>query len=227
MPVNLHDKRIGEFMKYLGWILLFVFLWLKGCSSDCGNSSNNVKVTVPEVKGSFNPKQPDHVPVTGKMIKGQNLSNSDKSKSERLQSDSLISELLAENERLSKMYCELSQKGKDSAYHKAIQLNSFSDTFEDKNIKIDISGIVRGEVKSIQPFYTIKEREIKTEIGQKEVKFRMLAGGSVGNSIDFQKPLFTGNLGFQNKKGNIIRIGFDTDKRIIIGYEFSVFKIEK
>lgn len=227
MPVNLHDKRIGEFLKYLGWILLFVFLWFKGCSSDCGNSANNVKVTVPEVKGIFKPKQPDHVPVVGKMPKGQNLSNSDKSKNERLQSDSLISELLAENERISKMYYELSQKGKDSAYHKAIQLNAFSDTFEDKNIKIDITGIVRGEVKSIQPFYTIKEREIKTDIRQKEVKFRMLAGGSVGNSLDFQKPLFTANVGFQNKKGNVIRAGFDTEKRILIGYEFSLFKIEK
>ena len=90
-----------------------------------------------------------------------------------------------------------------------------------------MSGIVRGEVQSIQPFYTIKEREIKTDIRQKEVKFRMLAGGSVGNSIDFQKPVFSANIGFQNKKGNILRAGFDTEKRLLIGYDFSLFKIEK
>lgn len=222
--------------KYISHLMAFVvgvmvMLWFKGCSSDCGNSSTNVKVTVPEVKGSFKPKQPNHFPiVSGQKPTGQNLSKSDKSKNEpsnnALQfNDSLISEFLAENEKLSRDFYFANDSLKKLKYDKAIQLNLFSETFEDNNIKIDMSGIVRGEVKSIQPFYTIKEKKIDVPVPV--TKFRLLAGGGVGNSIDFQKPIFSANIGFQNKKGNIIRAGYDTEKRILIGYDFSIFSIKK
>lgn len=214
---------------------IMIMLWFRGCSDDCGNSTTNVKV--PEVTGNFRPEKPDHEQITKSSYKVHlNSSKKDEHVSSKgvydnnmdsSYMDSLVNELLAENEKLSRDFYFASDSLKKLKYDKAIRLNLFTKTFEDENVKIDMSGIVRGEVQSIQPFYTIKEREIKTDIRQKEVKFRMLAGGSVGNSIDFQKPVFSANIGFQNKKGNILRAGFDTEKRLLIGYDFSLFKIER
>lgn len=239
MKTSVTPVQISNLLKWSGWVLLFLFLWLKGCGSDCGKTTTNVKVTVPEVKGSFKPKQPNHKPLvqnlntepsslTQKVFsKGVHDNSMDSSNVDSSNVDSLVNALLSENEQLSRDFYFASDSLKKLKYDKAIQLNLFSESFEDNNIKIDMSGIVRGEVKSIQPFYTIKEREIKTDIRQKEVKFRMLAGGSVGNSVDFQKPVFSANIGFQNKKGGVFRAGYDTEKQILIGYDFSIFSIKK
>ena len=81
------------------------------------------------------------------------------------------------------------------------------------------------EVKEMTPTYTIKAK--KVDVPQKQVKFRMLVGGGLGNSLTFDKPLFNGNVGFQNSKGNILRFSFDTEQRIMIGYDFSLFKITR
>jgi hypothetical protein len=110
----------------------------------------------------------------------------------------------------------------------ATELKKFESNFEDENLKLTINGIIAGnEVKEITPTYTIKEKQVKTEIKQKEVKFRMLVGGGLGNSLTFDKPLFNGNVGFQNAKGNVLRFSFDTEQRIMIGYDFSLFKISR
>ncbi|MCD8519022.1 MAG: hypothetical protein LRY32_05680, partial [Flavobacterium sp.] len=108
----------------------------------------------------------------------------------------------------------------------ATELKSFESQFEDENLKLTINGIIAGnEVKEITPTYTIKERKI--DVPQKQVKFRMLVGGGLGNSLTFDKPLFNGNVGFQNAKGNILRFGYDSEQRIMVGYDFSLFKISK
>ena len=225
MQANEDSKLFKNVFIYLGWILLALFLWFKGCGNDCGKTTTNVKVIVPEVKGSFEAKKPKNEPV----VNGKNLSITDKSKFDKSGSanDSLIDALLAENEKLSRDFYLQSDSIKRGLYQKAIQLNKFAQTFDDENVKIDVLGISRGTVESLTANYRIKEKELKTEIAQKEVKFRMLAGGTVGNSIDFQKPVFQANIGFQNKKGNILRAGYDSEKRILIGYDFSIFKIHR
>lgn len=227
----------ANFIRSFGWVLLFIFIWFRGCSDDCGKTTTNVKVKVPEITGKFEPAKPDHTPVVGGESAGEKLSKFDKSKNSKsnatnnyegsIDNDSLISELLIENEQLSRKYYFASDSLKKLMFEKSNQLNRFSKTFDDENVKIDVSGISRGTVESLTANYRIKEKELKTEIAQKEVKFRMLAGGTVGNSIDFQKPVFQANIGFQNKKGNILRAGYDSEKRIFVGYDFSIFKIQR
>ena len=59
MPINLYHPLWKEFLKYLGWILLFVFLWFRGCSGTTP-ATQTAKVIVPEVKAKFEAKKPVH-----------------------------------------------------------------------------------------------------------------------------------------------------------------------
>jgi hypothetical protein len=100
----------------------------------------------------------------------------------------------------------------------------FESNFEDEYLKLKINGILAGgEVKEITPTYTIKERKVNAP----QTKFRLLAGVEIANTPTFDKPLFNANLGFQNAKGNILRFGYDSEKRITVGYDFSIFSIKK
>jgi hypothetical protein len=76
-------------------------------------------------------------------------------------------------------------------------------------------------VKEIGLNYTIKPKPFPV------TKFRLLTGLNISNKIEFDKPLFNINLGFQNAKGNVLEFGYDSEKRINIGYKQSIFKIVK
>jgi hypothetical protein len=222
--INLYDKRYFEFAKYLGWILFFVLLWFRGCSDDPCNTGTK-SVVIPEVKGKFETKKPINLPIS-KVRDSRKVSTKQSNEKYHTSSkidSSYIFELQQENELLSRAYYFANDSVKKLMFEKANQLNSFSQTFDDQNVKIDVSGISRGTVESLSANYTIKEREVK----QKEVKFRLLSGATISNSIDLQNPVFSANLGLQNKRGNVLRFGYDTQKRILVGYDFSIFKIER
>ena len=122
------------------------------------------------------------------------------------------------------MWCDSIKQAE--LYRLASELKSFETELEDEYLKLKINGIIAGnEVKEITPTYTIKKREVN--VPKKETKFRMLGGVGIGNTLMFNKPIFNANVGFQNKKGNILTIGYDTETRILLGYNFSIFKIDK
>jgi len=199
---------------YLIIVALIVFIFLK----DCSNAPDPVIIHTPEVSGSFDSVKPVHVPIVNEPIR-QNLSKNDKPKQ-------IIKTIIIENDSLLKSY----ERENDSLkrvlmFKKAIQLSNFSSKFEDDNLLLNITGVVQGEVKELKPDYTIKSKEIEVKV--KRVKFRMLAGLEVGNTILFNDPLFKANVGFQNAKGNIITASYDTEKRIFVGYSFTVFKIRR
>jgi hypothetical protein len=137
--------------------------------------------------------------------------------------------IIAYQEEIDNMHSEYMYSDsikKAEMFRLATQLKRFESNFEDEHLKLTINGIIAGnEVKEVTPTYTIKERKI--DVPQKQVKFRMLVGGGLGNSLTFDKPLFNGNVGFQNAKGNILRFSFDTEQRFMVGYDFSLFKITK
>jgi len=196
---------------YLIIVVLIVFIFFK----DCSNDTEPIIIKTPEIKGQFEAKKPVHIPIVNEPI----LSKNDKSKQ-------IIKTIIIENDSLLKSY----ERENDSLkkllmFKKAIQLSSFSSKFEDDNLLLNITGIVQGEVKEIKPNYTIKSKEIEVKV--KRVRFRMLAGLEVGNTLLFDKPLFTANIGFQNAKGNIITASYDSEQRIFVGYSFTVFKIRR
>jgi len=224
IQINPYSPLIKEFFKYLGWILLFLFLWFNGCS-DKEKSVTSTKVTVPEVNGSFWTQKPKHTPLeTAKKSPkkaGENNFNSSAS------TENTYLEMAKENEKLKNDFAKANDSIKKLQFAKAIQLNKFSTTFDDENLTLNINGIVQGEVKEITPSYIIKEKKVEVQVKPKETVFRLLGGMEVGNNTKLDGFAAKANLMFQNRKGNVLTASFDTNQVIWVGYNFSIFNIKK
>lgn len=222
MQINLHDNRIKNGILYLGWILFFACLFFRSCNGTNGTTS----VTIPAITKTL---------PADTILKHETIEISkwykDRTNEKKLTKDILemYDRLKNYQEEIDNMQSEFMWSDsikKAEMYRLATELKKFESNFEDENIKLTINGIIGGnEVKEITPTYTIKERKI--DVPQKQVKFRMLVGGGLGNSLTFDKPIFNANVGFQNAKGNMLRFSFDTEQRIMVGYDFSLFKISK
>ena len=228
--VNLFGTQAKKAYKYLfsfgGWILLFFVLWFKGCGGPSNPSVTTI--TTPAITKTL----PADTVIKHQIVEVNKMVRDRKTENKYLKDLSEAEErIIAYQEEIDNMQSEFmwSDSIKQAElYRLATELKNFESNFEDENLKLKINGIIAGnEVKEITPTYTIKEKQVKTEIKQKEVKFRMLVGGGLGNSLTFDKPLFNANVGFQNAKGNVLRFSFDTEQRIMIGYDFSLFKITK
>ena len=222
MQINIHSKSFKNGILYLGWILFFACLFFRSCNGTNGTTS----VTIPAITKTLpSDKEVKHDTIQiPKWYK-------DRTNEKKLTKDILemYDRIQGYQEEIDNMQSEFmwSDSIKQAEmYRLATELKKFESNFEDENLKLTINGIIGGnEVKEITPTYTIKERKI--DVPQKQVKFRMLVGGGLGNSISFDKPLFNANVGFQNAKGNVLRFSFDTEQRIMVGYDFSLFKISK
>jgi len=207
-----------------GLAIFFLLLWFKGCS---GDGDKVIKIKTPEVKGTFEAVKPEHNPLS-KTNKskidnknfGQNLSKKElefwKAEAERL---------FKENQGLDQAFMNANDSLQQIIYRQAITLNAFNHTFDNDTISATVKGIVRGEIQSIKLDYKIKPRTIEVP-KQKEVIFRMLGGVEVGATKEIDKFNLKASAGFQNRKGNIISVGYDTDQRIYIGYTTSIFSIK-
>ena len=219
MPINLHDNRLKNGILYLGWILFFVCLFFRSCTA-----TNATTVTIPAITKTL----PADTIVKHEKIEIPKWYK-DRTNEKKLSKDIEEMHHRLENyqEEINWMQEEFNHADslkKAELYRLATELKKFESNFEDENLKLTINGIIAGnEVKEIKPSYTIKERKI--DVPQKQVKFRMLVGGGLGNSITFDKPIFNANVGFQNAKGNILRFGYDSENRILVNYDFSLFKI--
>lgn len=219
--INLYSPMWKDAFKYLGWVLLFGFLWFRGCSiTDV--RPQIVKVIVPEVKGNFQAKKPVHEAI---------VSKTEPTRKEILQVENPIDKkLIAENEKLKSDFAKATDSIKKLSFEKAIQLNKFSSKFEDDNIVIDVKGIVRGEVQEVTPAYTIKKKTIDVPVKQKETVFRLLAGGAIGANKELNQAAYKLDVGFQNKKGNIISaeyLNVGKQEFGMIGYKISIFSLKK
>ncbi|MDR6844502.1 hypothetical protein [Flavobacterium granuli] len=217
-----YSSGFKEFLKYLGWILLFFFLWFNGCSNK-EKAVTSVKVTVPEVKGKFDTKVPNHTPI---VINANEKANVQKGETVFVQ-NKIDKKLIAENEKLKQDFAKANDSIRKLQFAKAIQLNNFNSLFENDVIKIDFKGIVQGEVKEVIPTYTLKERKLEVPVQAKETAFRVLAGIEVGNNTALNDFKAKANLMFQNRKGNVLTASFDTNQTIWVGYSFSILNIKR
>jgi hypothetical protein len=200
---------------------MFAFLWLRGCGAP--KTPQIVTVTVPEVHGTFKSQKPINHPMAIVPIlpysRGQ----------ENGKINLVDSILFAQNDSLKLAFIkETDSLKKQLVYEKAIELNKFSTKFEDDNIELNIDGIVQGEVKEVTPNYRIKQREIKAEVKCRETALRVLIGAKAGipTSNTLSLPV-QANLMFQNRKGNIISVGYDNSSVIWVGYHFSIVNIKR
>ena len=220
--INLHSKSFKNGILYLDWILLILLLFFRGC----GASVPVTSVTIPAITKTL----PADTIIKHQIVEVNKMVRDTKTEKKYLKDLTEAEErIIAYHEEIDNMQSEFmwSDSIKQAElYRLATELKNFESNFEDENLKLTINGIIGGnEVKEMTPTYTIKAKKI--DVPQKQVKFRMLVGGGLGNSLTFDKPLFNGNVGFQNAKGNILRFSFDTEQRIMIGYDFSLFKITK
>lgn len=222
--INLFDQKFKKSFLYLGWLLFFLCLWFKGCSD--GQKLSNNEVVIKEVTKTL----PADTVVKHEIIKIPKWYKDTKTEKKYLKDLTEAEQrIIAYQEEIDNMQSEFmwSDSIKQAEmFRLATELKNFESNFEDENLKLTINGIIGGnKVKEITPTYTIKPKKI--DVSEKQVKFRMLVGGGLGNSLTFDKPLFNGNVGFQNAKGNVLRFSFDTEQRIMVGYDFSLFKIKK
>lgn len=222
--INLFTPFWAVFLKYLAFFAVgfFVAIWFRGCSGTTP-TPQIVKVTVPEVKGTFEAKKPVHEPI---VINANKTANVQKGKT-IYKKNPIDKKLIAENEKLKSDFAKANDSIKQLSFNKAIQLSKFSTKFEDEDIVLNINGIVQGEVKEITPNYIIKEKKIEVPVKQKETVFRLLGGLELGNNTQLDDFKVKANLMFQNRKGNIISGSFDTNQTVWVGYNISIFDIKK
>lgn len=192
-----------EKIKTIAIFALLIIILLKGC--------NKSEIPTHPTKGTFKTDTIiQHLTIKGRVeyVKGKPVTV--------YKNNEINKELALENYNLQIAYINAKDSlEKEKLYNSAISLKSFNQPFENSNFKAIASGIVQGELKSLQLDYEIKKMPIK------EVRFRLLGG------ININPDAVGLNLGFQNRKGNILSVGYDSEKRINLEYKQSIFKIVK
>jgi hypothetical protein len=154
----------------------------------------------------------------------------DKSEINRLKklynfSQSEIDSLLAETDRFNDFAMGV-HDSLQAEIKNLMALKEFNQPFEDTVVKIDVSGVVRGDIKRMKINYKVKP----IEFTQKTVVFRTLIGASIGINKELNQGVISANLGFQNKKGNLFTVQalqVDNQTYFLTGVNFSLFKVER
>ena len=233
--INLFSFKIPELIKWLGWVLLIVFFWLNGCSNNKETDNKDV-VKTPEITNTLptNTKVEHQIVEPNKMVagKGQNLSNvvivnnDKKLQQENAELQKRLQFYKEEIELLQDDFAYQDSVKQADSYRVATELKSFKSLFEDDNLKLSINGIIgANQVKEITPTYTIKSKTL--DVPKKVTTFRLLTGGGIENSLQFDKAAFHAGLGFQNKKGNVLIGSFNTQNVVSFSYYHSLFQIKK
>lgn len=205
MKFNLH--------KYLNIIfigIIFIILMFKDCDGKV--KDNGIIVTPPKVGGFdyYKPIEldsPNYIYITdkGDTINFENPLN----------------------QELKDKY-ELAEKENDSLklklmYFEAIQTRKYKQVFDNKDLTATVFANTTGTLDSLKLDYVIKSDTIKI----KQPVFRLLGGLSFESNINTLKPAVGLNLGIQNKRGNIITGGINTNQDITIGYYHNILTIKK
>ena len=205
------------FSKYVFIVALIagvlLFLWIKGCD----RNSDDGTVIIPPIDGEFEPQKPIYVDRTDTVYVTRWRTKTD---TIEIETENPV------NDSLAIAY----QKALDSIdrykmFLDAIQIRNFENIFEDDTIKITVTGEVQGQLNWLKPIYHIKEREIDVPV----TRLRLLAGGEVGGSTSISNFQYKLNLGLQNKKGDIYRLGYarqHSEDIIWVGFDFSILNLK-
>jgi hypothetical protein len=206
----METKRIN-YLTWLGWVLLFIVLCFRGCNPE-PQTAEKIKVITKEIKGETIIKTNIvHVPITKKV---RDTSGTGFYVAQ-------IDKLFEENQQMQLEFMKMDSLQQIQAYNKAIEISAFKQQFEDNNINAYVSGKVSGKIHAMKFDYVIKPQTITTDAPKP--KNHLYLGLKVANTIEFDKPLFSGEIGLQNKRGNIHNASFDTEKRIGYGYKWKIF----
>lgn len=220
--LNRTQKRI---LLIAAAVVIFLFFMPTDCS--CNGKKDTV---VPEIKGTMPAAKPESKPIvsTEPIFVNTGVKNRTSEK-EVAYWKAEAKRLLDENQDMDNAFRNANDSLQQLLYSKAIQINSFTHTWDNDTLKATVFGISRGEVQSIKLDYTIKERKIQVP-KEKEVVLRFMAGGGLGINSELNQPVLKANAGFQNKKGNIIMASYEkigSQQYWLAEYNFSVFTIKR
>lgn len=106
-------------------------------------------------------------------------------------------------------------------YVQAIQIRTLDTTFIDNDtIKLSGSLTTRGSLLSYKFNYNIKERkyEYTPEVITQRPKFSVSVEATAGiPTVPTTEFLMKGQLGFENRRGNALTVGYDTEQRVWLG----------
>lgn len=207
------ERKINlvENLKWLGWVILFIVLFFRGCNPE-PQFAEKIKIQTKEVKGkAIIQTNIVHVPITKKVRDTAGVGFY----------VSQIDKLFEENNRMQNEFVKMDSLAKIEAYNKAIEINAFKQSFDDKYINAQVSGEVSGKIHAMKFDYTIKAQTM--EVDAPKVRNNFYVGVNVANTLLLDKPLFSAGIGIKNKRGNILNASFDTEKRIGIGYYLKIF----
>ena len=207
----METSKKTNYYAWIGWVLFFLVLFCRGCNPPL-QIAEKIKVVTKEIKGETIIKTNIvHVPITKKVRDTSGVGFY----------VSQIDKLFEENNRMQLEFQQMDSLAQIQAYNKAIEINAFKQRFNDDYIDAYVSGNVAGNVKEIRLDYVIKPQTIS--IDASKPKNHLYLGVNVANNLQLDKPLFSAELGLMNKKGDIIKAAFDTEKRIYLGYSKKLF----
>lgn len=198
-------------------ILLIICLFVLKCErkNEPALATENTK----EIKGRFKTQYKDKI-----VYKSLVIPNYIKVKDTKT-SDSLYKVIQNYNDDFSfemdRFIFENDSLKKLTLFKNAIEPKQFSTDFDNKDLTLNISGVVAGsEIKEITPKYTIKPIKIKSYN-------KILVGGGFGSNKALNQVTYKANVSFQNKKNSIYRISYQrigTQEFGLIEYDLSLFK---
>jgi len=206
--INL-NYQIPNWIKWTGWVVLFLVVMFKTCSPE----PKFVTVKTPEIKGQFAGQKPDAIIINDTVyLKGNTI----------VKVNPLNAELKYENSILTEQFLIVDSINKVLLYEKAIAINKFSTKFDDEFLELNIEGIVRGEVQEITPNYKIKSRKLEVPIKIKQPYFSLRAGAEIGNNQNFDGFVYKGNVFINN-----FSVSIDNQKNYFVGYSIPIFTLKK
>jgi hypothetical protein len=215
-----------RFYRLFPWILLIIvcLFYYNSCQNKKSADDNVVPIVVPEQTGKFDAVKPEQNIVSTKptsVPKSVNTEPSSVVSIEQIEKDLLIDKLLRQNDSLSKAFSAIeNDSAKTAQYNEAIAIREYKHTFEDTAVKINIGGLVRGEIQSMQCDCKVKERTVPVQIKT----WRILGGVELGSVQALDRFGAKANFRYQSAKDNLYSIGYDNTKMIWVGYDMPLFK---
>ena len=191
-------------------LLIYIFL-LKSCNNPSKNNDIYQKFKTKEIVGKFDT-----------IKKPKELSSNKKYKYSPKQSKPIIT-----NNPIDSILVEKFEKAPDSTKIKLFvdqtQIRSYKQEFDDKYIKITFFAKTRGELLEISPEYIIKPQNDSIKIKQSVFALYLGGGAYYNNMLNYKI-----DIGFQNKKGDILFIGYDPFNKVYFAeYNLRIFNIKK
>lgn len=203
--------------KLFPYVLLFLSLTYILLSHNCsGDKNTSIKQTLPSQKGSFVKYNPTPVK-DGTLVYRDTIIYKDKKIIVDNTDTTYVGKYLRAKDSIEKLKVVLSLSKK----------RKYSEKFENDTISLNIEAETTGTLNYLKPSWVIKERTIDTPIKNKESVFAVYGGFEIYNNKTFSNPGVKVELDFQNRKGNILSIGGDTNQNIYLGYKVRLINIKK